>query len=378
MYDNLVKQRFFRAKQAGISSFVALDSVDVGPGRWVLADIDGELYQLVLGADDDILGDPAVLAQVQKALSAKQAFGKGDLEVISQPVVPHDATVSLSSAEQSNSSLIFRGEAPVIVKFFRKLEPGINPDVELLSGLSKVGCGYVPALRAYSTISHDGQTYVTAMAQDFAAGSREGWDLATSYAKESKDFTEEATLIGQALAAVHRDLDTAFGSQLVSAADIVAGLEHRRDSLMEQAPVLRDFAAGIEQAYQEAAQGDTRVQRIHGDAHLGQILRTDDRYLFIDFEGEPARPLAERRQMFSPLQDLAGIIRSFGYAAHSGVNQTWADDCEHALLQAYGAEDSPLLRALILDKALYEVAYEVNNRPDWVEIPLSAVRRIVG
>ncbi|MFV8395027.1 hypothetical protein [Corynebacterium hindlerae] len=380
MYENIAAQRFFRSKQAGINSLTQLQSTPVGDARWVLADIDGDLYQLVLSGDDDVLPDE--LVALRDAFLAEQAFGMGELEVLSRPVVPEDGSVKVSAAEQSNSSVIFSGESPAIAKIFRKLEPGINPDVELLSGLSRVGCSYVPALRAYSTIEWSGDTYVTAMVQDFAAGSREGWDLALQYATDMQPFAEEAGLIGTALSAVHRDLATAFGTEQVAAASLVEGLSDRLESLIAQAPVLRPFEPAIRELYARAATGTATVQRIHGDAHLGQILRTQDKYLLIDFEGEPARPLAERRQMFSPLQDLAGFIRSFGYAAHFGSNladpEGWAADCAAAMLEAYGAQASPLLDALVLDKALYEVVYEANNRPDWLHIPLDAVRRLIG
>ncbi|MEJ5998475.1 phosphotransferase [Corynebacterium sp. H130] len=382
MYEDIAQQRFFRSKQAGITNLTELRSAPCGPARWVLADVDGDLYQLVLSEDRDVLHTQEVLDAVAQCFATGKAVGDGTLVVVSDPVLPEPAEVSVSGAEQSNSSLIFKGESPAIAKFFRKLEPGINPEVELLEGLAKVGCAYVPRLRAYSHIEWDGDTYVTAMVQDFAQGSREGWDLITSRAGAGAPCADEAELIGQAMGQIHRDLAEAFGTAEVPANRIVSGLVDRMETLIKQAPVLADYGGQIRAVYREAAAGTTTVQRIHGDAHLGQILRTNDRYLFIDFEGEPARPLAERRQMFSPLQDVAGLLRSFDYAAHfEGTLDNpdeWLADCSQSLLQAYGAKESPLLTALIVDKALYEVAYEVNNRPDWVHIPLGAVRRLLS
>lgn len=381
MYENIAEQRFFRSKQAGITKVSELRSADLGPARWALVDVDGDIYQLILAGEQDVLDSPDVLAEISRCFASEEAVGEGTLEVVSRPVIPVNAEVSVSAAEQSNSSLIFRGEGPAIAKFFRKLEPGINPDVELLAGLAQVDCAFVPTLRAYSTTSWQGETYVTAMVQDFAAGSKEGWDLATSFAAEQRDFTAEAALIGEALREVHCDLRKAFGTQEVSARGLVTSLFARLETLLKQAPVLADYEDRINVAYEAAAEGTVTVQRIHGDAHLGQILRSSDRYLFIDFEGEPARPLSERRQMFSPLQDVAGLIRSFDYAAHFGgtlQNPTaWSTACAEAMLNAYGAEGGALLDALILDKALYEVAYEANNRPDWLHIPLGAVQRLL-
>lgn len=377
MYESIASERFFRAKQAGISTFRLLARTTVGDASWSLVDVDDSYYQLILQGDRDVLSSPVVLAEIQRAYEDERAFGLGELTVLSSPVVPVDAQVKVSTAEQSNSSLIFQGERPAIAKLFRLLEPGINPDVELLTGLAKQGCAYVPALRAYSTVEWDGQTYVTAMVQDFAAGSEEGWARATA---TTSSFAKDAEMVGEALRHVHADLAAAFGTKTVPASEVVAGLNARLDTLVSRAEVLREFLPAISKVYEQAATGETVVQRIHGDAHLGQVLRTSDRYLFIDFEGEPARPLSERRQMFSPLQDVAGLVRSFDYAAYFGGRmkdpKAWSQECADAFLAAYGAQDNPLLRALVLDKALYEVVYEANNRPDWLHIPLGAVQRL--
>ncbi|MEJ6014408.1 phosphotransferase [Corynebacterium sp. H127] len=382
MYESIAAARFFRAKQTGITSLTELRSTQVGPARWVLADVDGYLYQLVLSDDHDVLTAPDLLLEVQRAFESDAAFGAGEMHVISPPLLPKNAKAKVSTAEQSNTSMVFSGEgSPAIAKFFRLLEPGINPEVELLAGLAQQQCVFVPALRGYSTLEWEGETYVTAMIQDFAADSQEGWDKALHFASESRSFAHEAGYVGTALRGVHRDLAAAFGTQTVPAEQVVRQLEQRLDNLVAQASVLAPYRGAIRAAYKMAAQGSTEVQRIHGDAHLGQILCTPDRYLFIDFEGEPARPLAERRGNFSPLQDLAGLIRSFGYAAHftNGLAdpEGWAAECSAAMLESYGIQPSPLLDALVLDKALYEVVYEANNRPDWIHIPLEAVKRLV-
>ncbi|QGU01584.1 Maltokinase [Corynebacterium kalinowskii] len=379
MYESIANQRFFRSKQAGITELKQLATADVGNATWALVDVDGDLYQLILSGQQDVLDSPEVLAHIQECFDREEAFGLGELEVLSRPVIPAEPQVSVSTAEQSNSSLIFRGEKPAIAKLFRMLEPGINPDVELLTGLAGQKCSYVPALRAYSTVEWDGETYVTAMVQDFAEGCEEGWARATATAEP---FTEDAAMIGEALRHIHHDLAQAFGSDVVPAAQVIDGLKRRMESLICQAEVLEEFRPAITAVYEEASAGETTIQRIHGDAHLGQILRSSDRYLFIDFEGEPARPLSERRGKFSPLQDVAGLVRSFDYAAHFGGRiadpETWAKESTDVFLAAYRAQDSALLRALILDKALYEVVYEANNRPDWLHIPLEAVKRLVG
>ena len=124
--------------------------------------------------------------------------------------------------------------------------------------------------------------------------------------------------------------------------------------------------------------GRTSDERVHGDLHLGQVLRTPDTYILIDFEGEPDRPLAERRRPDSPLRDVAGILRSLDYAAHvAGAGPEWAEAAGDAFLEGYGVERSPLLDAYVLDKALYEVVYEARNRPTWLPIPVRAVTRLL-
>jgi maltose alpha-D-glucosyltransferase/alpha-amylase len=147
------------------------------------------------------------------------------------------------------------------------------------------------------------------------------------------------------------------------------------------------------------------LTRVHGDYHLGQVLRTEDDFVILDFEGEPARPLEERRAKRSPLKDVAGMLRSFSYAAYAALFaftlhspadypllEPWAETWQHwvskAFVKSYRATigDSPLLpdgpqfdavlRALMLEKALYELAYELNNRPDWVRIPLAGIAKL--
>jgi maltose alpha-D-glucosyltransferase/alpha-amylase len=148
--------------------------------------------------------------------------------------------------------------------------------------------------------------------------------------------------------------------------------------------------------------------RIHGDYHLGQVLRTEEDFVILDFEGEPARPIAERRALQSPLKDVAGMMRSYSYAAYAALFaftvhapdnyaalEPWAETWQHwaadAFLKGYlaavegapllprdGAGTRALLGAFTLDKALYELAYELNNRPDWVRIPLIGIRKLIG
>jgi maltokinase len=158
--------------------------------------------------------------------------------------------------------------------------------------------------------------------------------------------------------------------------------------MVDLAPAI---TARFADALGRAASRTTPVSRIHGDYHLGQLLRTaDGGFSVIDFEGEPARPLSERRSPGSPLRDVAGMLRSLDYAARSAASaagsrgfdpDTWLGRAREAFVAGYGGirdDDQPLLDAFELEKACYEVRYEANNRPDWLWLPLAAVDRLVA
>ncbi|QGU05217.1 maltokinase N-terminal cap-like domain-containing protein [Corynebacterium comes] len=283
--------------------------------------------------------------------------------------------------EQSNTSLIVGDR---MLKVFRHLEAGLNPDVELLSRIPD--CPNVAPVRGWVTAEIDGTDHTLAMVQDFVPEADDGWRFALGFSTLDASFAAEASLLGEATRAVHEALAGALPTEGVGADELGARLTQQLDDLVGRAPVLADFADDARAVYAALAGEDIHVQRIHGDLHLGQVLRTPDSYVLIDFEGEPARPLAERRLPDSPLRDVAGIIRSLDYAAHFPAHSggagpedpaAWVQSATDAFLEGYGVGPGPLLDAYVLDKALYEVVYESDNRPDWVDIPLAAVRRIL-
>jgi maltokinase len=174
----------------------------------------------------------------------------------------------------------------------------------------------------------------------------------------------------------------------------------RLDEAIVVAPALAEFEAGIRAVFDRfaSAQATAPLQRIHGDYHLGQVLRTDAGWVALDFEGEPAKTLAERRTPMSPLRDVASMLRSFDYASrHHLVEQAhptdkvvesageWAERNRSAFCDGYARvlgldprDAGPLLAAYELDKAVYEVVYETRNRPTWAGIPLSSIARVVS
>ncbi|MDP9239807.1 MAG: aminoglycoside phosphotransferase [Actinomycetota bacterium] len=336
----------------------------------------------------------------------------GDLRFIPEPGAELDTSQSsrVSSAEQSNTSLVY-GES-YILKIFRRVTDGRNPDLEVHRALASVGCRHIaPPLGAIESADPD-VTY--AMLQEYVANAADGWHMATTSVRDlyaeadlhadevGGDFAGEATRLGEATARVHRDLAAVLGSREAGPEQCRRTAQQMRDRLaaaMTIVPGLAPHAEGLRAAFDEVA-GLTepiRVQRVHGDFHLGQALRTMTGWVLIDFEGEPARPIAERTEFMSPLRDVAGMLRSFDYAArhllsdhrreqHLEYRATeWAERNRDAFCAGYaeGAGEDPrkqatLLRAFELDKAVYEAVYEVRNRPTWLPIPLASIARLTG
>ena len=325
----------------------------------------------------------------------------------------------LLSAEQSNSSLVFGNR--LILKLFRLLEPGENPELEVTRALAGGGFEHCPAPLGWI----EGLGSTLGILQRFLAGSVDGWKLATervadhyeSEAGEPGNFAGDAGALGRLTAELHAAMAAALPKVAAGQPDLgrlSARLLGQLTQVTALVPELAQHRQAIEEVYTkaEAAGGGSRyLQRIHGDYHLGQVLRTKDgRWIVIDFEGEPARPLQERRRLASPLQDVAGMLRSFDYAAFSplvlgedpdtpgptrdelarfeGPAAAWIEACRRAFLDGYLAvagDDGPaggdaelLLRAFELDKAVYEVMYEARHRPPWLQIPLGGIRRLLG
>ena len=334
------------------------------------------------------------------------------------PAWTHTATVTSSrvlSGEQSNTSVILDcalddgSSRALIVKVFRALQPGRNPDVEVQGALREAGCDRVP-----ETVGHLSWQWPTdadgdpdadgkgtaygdlAFTQEFLAGTQDAWREALRAVSSAAPFTQEASGLGAATAEVHRTLADALGTQGTTGpeqARIVAEMRSRHASAVSEVPALAEYDRAVARVY--AAAGSATwppMQRIHGDYHLGQVLHSPERgWILLDFEGEPLRPLAERSLPDQWLRDVAGMLRSFDYAggsheqSHPGASaRGWVADCRAAFLQGYADEAGSdpralgdLLTALELDKALYEVVYEARNRPTWLSIPLDAVRRLL-
>ncbi|WP_342371663.1 phosphotransferase [Propioniciclava soli] len=285
--------------------------------------------------------------------------------------------VGVWAGEQSNTTLTL-GDTD-LYKLFRKVEPGPNLDTEVLVALSG---GAVPEVR-HRLVGDWPAGTLTDLGNicERIAGATDGWVLATRACADERDFADEAHALGVALRAVHDQLRDAFGEQTASG-DVLAGvMGERLDAALDAAPQLAEHADALRARFDALRGSELRTQRVHGDFHLGQTLASPAGWTIIDFEGEPAKTAAERRAFDSVWRDVAGMTRSFDYArsAHadpSGPGATrWADRAREGFLQGYceGTTQAAVLTAYETDKAVYEVLYELRNRPDWVDIPLRAV-----
>lgn len=310
--------------------------------------------------------------------------------------VGHVTGSRVLTGEQSNSSIVFdeAGRPTIILKVFRTLHHGENPDVTVQRALSAAGSPYVPRfLGALDTEWPDvGRESGVArgtlcFAQEFLPGVRDGWAVALDAARDQSDFTESARDLGIAVAGVHGALAAALGHAEAGPDEVAAtGTAWRRRLRIAGAevPAVAERLATIEAVYATALERPwPRLQRIHGDLHLGQVLSVPGGgWRIVDFEGEPLRPMRERAIPDLPLRDVAGMLRSFDYANAVGggsASSGWAEACRRAFCDAYAAApgsaelDPVLLQALVLDKAVYESIYEARNRPDWLPVPLAGI-----
>jgi maltokinase len=405
----------------------------------LLVDADGVLYQVLVGVrgrdehPEFLRGhDQAMIADVTThqgdAIAYDAVFDPELALVILDAVAPHEKVerARLMSAEQSNSSLVY--DERLVLKLFRRIEPGRNPEVEVTEALAAQGFTCVP--QPLGTL-RSGQLDL-AILQPFLAGAAEGWALALTSlrdlfgmsdtssmpvinldapppppdpAQAGGDFSGEAARLGAMTGGMHVALADAFGRHR---ADPGAWADAMARELDAVGPVDVDTTAAQRLLDRLAALdgGDSGAAgaaiRVHGDYHLGQVLRTDAGWYVLDFEGEPARTLEERRRPSSPLKDVAGMLRSFHYAsavarterdgeALDDLAAAWEQRNRDAFMRGYlkAAESggilpadpagiATVLAAFELEKAVYELSYERAYRPDWEHIPIGALRRLTA
>ena len=375
-------------------------------------------------------------------------------------------------AEQSNTSLVYGEES--ILKVFRRLSPGPNPDLEVTTALARLGSPQVAEPLGWIETRLEGAPTSLAILSRFLRHATDGWTLAATSVRDlyaavgeaaasstgdnharspedlasgglpsaaaghrggrgvvppgdmpgggpdrvagfairpaprpsgarpgaadvGGDFAGESRRLGVATALVHADLAAAFGTDRLGAeavGEVTERMFRKLDLAVAAVPELAKHVDMISDAYSALAKlsGPFPVQRVHGDYHLGQVLRTENGWVVLDFEGEPATPLAQRRARSSPLRDVAGMLRSFDYAARhqlighpgqatlSDAARDWVRRNASAFCVGYAEAggldpiaNQALLRALQLDKAVYEVLYEARHRPSWLSIPLDSL-----
>jgi maltokinase len=371
----------------------------------------------------DALHDPELAGFLLESIAAERTVGP--LRFATEPgmLVGSWPGSRVLTSEQSNTSVIF-GEA-AILKVLRRLFPGENPDLEVAGALARIGSKRIAPPFGRIATELAGEPVLLAVLSKYLAHASDGWSLAAAslrrlyartgaYEQEyltaplpadpeqppgepATDFAGEAYLLGGASAEMHADLAVAFGTTLI-APQQVAILADQMTGKLELArariPALERYAEKLRAAYADLASLTEPVvlQRVHGDYHLGQVLRTQDGWVALDFEGEPAVPLAQRRAPAPALRDVAGMLRSFDYAARHrllghrdearlrGPADAWVQRCQAAFCTGYadaGGTDprtnATLLRALMLEKAVYEVIYEAQHRPSWLSIPLESI-----
>ena len=314
-------------------------------------------------------------------------------------------------AEQSNTSLVFDDEH--VLKLYRRVEAGINPELELLHFLTERGFPWVASLEGWAAYSGRPMDATLAILQDFVTGDGDGWDLALEALEaDPEGFLPRLHRLGEITAQMHsllasEPVDPSFAPEEPSAeslALLTATIDEEIAQLFLSLPEDSESLEPIRGRGEEVRERLRAISRVgavgrqirtHGDYHLGQVLWTGEDWIVLDFEGEPARSITERRRKRSPLRDVAGMLRSFAYAASAAAVERgasapegWEERARATFLEGYTAEVDPsivpsgeafdrLLAIYELEKAVYELRYELDNRPDWVPIPVAGIHRLL-
>jgi maltokinase len=382
-----------------------------------------ELYQLLLGVERGRVTFDALASQPHAAVLVRLLRENAERESPSgtvrfswepdAPVLSETPSVRPMSAEQSNSTVVL--DDRIALKAFRRLEPGKNPEQEMLRFLSARDFPNIAALAGWYELRGDTLSSTLGIAQEYISDGRDGWELALDELGADPDrFLGRLQELGEVVGEMHALLgsdpndpdfapesSTQEGMSLLTAT-IDEDIERLFLRLPEGEAVFEPIAGRGEeirdrlQMMSHAGAGG-RLIRHHGDLHLGQTLRTPERWLILDFEGEPARPLTERRRKRSPLRDVAGMLRSFAYVSSASlllrdnpVPPDWEERARQAFLDGYlsrvetnllppgQAAIESLLGIYELERAVYELRYELDNRPDWLAIPIAGITRILG
>src|SRR3954453_2188153 len=444
LQDWVISQRWFGSKGRAVSALEVLQGVPLRDDEplLVLALIAArfpsgthDLYQVPIGirhADEgwdqgvitevgnwtlyDGLSDPELARELLRRMREESVARAGGSTLTFRWMEGPDlngAEVRPMGVEQSNSSMVFGDE--LVLKSFRRLEPGVNPELELLRFLAGHGFENIAPLAGW--YEYEGRLVDSTLGilQQYLKGARDGWSLAVDEdGADPDDLIVRLDELGSVTGRMHSVLgsdgsDPAFAPEEPtdeSLAIITATVDEEIERIFKNLPDSddgpvaticgrsQDVRERLGQLSRIGAGG--RVIRTHGDYHLGQVMLTGRGWVVLDFEGEPARTLPERRQKRSPLRDVAGMLRPFSYVAAAGqilgtrvMPGDWEERARAAFLEGYFRDVDPallppgqestqkLLSAFELEKAGYELNHEINNRPDWVGIPVASIRHLL-
>jgi trehalose synthase-fused probable maltokinase len=432
LIEYVTQQRWYGAKSRAVAHSQVLDSVVLRTTdpQFALALVEmrydtgaHDIYQLLyaLRGDElqiDGLEDPQLARELVSAM--RSGLTLQGAEGIAE-FAPIEGLAGLGrellevrpvGTEQSNTSVVFDEE--LILKVFRRLEPGINPELEMLRFLTEHGFANIAPLGGWYAYSGGPLGATLGILQQYVQGGIDGWELALDEIGDNPDaFLERLRRLGEGTGEMHSALasdpnDPAFAPESPSVealglltATVDEELERVFVEIPEDDERLEPIAGRGEEVREQLrmlthAGSSGMTIRTHGDYHLGQTLWAQDDWVIIDFEGEPARSLTDRRRKRSPLRDVAGMLRSFAYAATAAdllrgtpAPDGWEEQARGQFLDGYLAAVEPallppgqaaierLLAVFELEKAVYELRYELDNRPDWVGIPVAGILRLI-
>jgi trehalose synthase-fused probable maltokinase len=441
----IARQRWFSSKSRGASELRVLDLIVLAEDDPLVAIIVAEarfdagtheVYQVPIAVrpsdsgwsegvicetDTHVLYD-ALLDQTATAVVAAQFSAHTTLErpsgcvrfhwedaVAPPPPAPSMRTMG---AEQSNSSIVL--DERLALKVFRRIQPGINPELEMLRFLAAHSFVNIAALTGWYSYTGELMDATLGVVQRYIGGARDGWEFALdALVAQDSSFVARLGELGATTGRMHATLASAaddpdFAPEeptTESLSLLSARIDEQIERVFDDLPQLEALEpiAGRGQEVRDYLQSLShvgvggRMIRIHGDYHLGQTIFGPSDWVILDFEGEPGRPLLERRRKRSPLRDVAGMLRSFAYAASgaqllrgASVPEGWEQEARERFLEGYMAAVDPavlpagesavqkLLTIFELERAMYELSYELNNRPDWVGIPVACISRLLG
>jgi maltokinase len=432
LIEYVTSRRWYGAKSRTVAHSQLLDSVVLRTAEphFALALVEmrydtgaHDIYQLVYALrgdrlEVDALDDPAAARELVHAMRSGLTLQGVEGVIEFRPIegfagLGRELTEARSvGAEQSNTSIVFDDE--LILKVFRRLEAGINPELEMLRFLTEHGFSNVAALGGWYAYSGGPLGATLGILQEFVLDGLDGWGLALDELCTAPErFGERLRRLGEVTGEMHTVLasdpnDPAFAPETPSVealalltATVDEEIERVFLSLPEDderlAPIVGRGEEVREQLRMLAYAGSAGMAiRTHGDYHLGQTLWSEGDWVILDFEGEPARSLTDRRRKRSPLRDVAGMLRSFAYVASAvellrgnKAPEGWEETARAQFLEGYVATVDPallpsghgaierLLAVYELEKAVYELQYELDNRPEWVGIPVAGIQRLI-